>query len=245
MNAILPFYFDDQPVRVTDRDGVPWFVLSDVCQALGIANVGNAAARLDDDERDSVRIADAIDRQRETVVVSESGVYALVFTSRKEAAKRFKRWVTHDVLPAIRQTGQFGGGIPAMALQDPAAMREILLAYVDRVIESEAMSAQLTEKASALDRLANSTGSLCVTDAAKSLGMPPKKLFHWLAGQDWIYRRGDGGAWTAYQTKLNTGLLEVKVTRLTRIDGPAKITEQVKITPKGLARLAELLETTT
>lgn len=244
MNAILPFYFDDQRVRATDIDGVPWFVLSDVCRALGISNVSDAASRLDDDERGNIVVPDAIHRDRRTLAVNESGVYSLVFTSRKEEARRFKKWVTSDVLPAIRQTGQFGGGIPAMALQDPATMREILLGYVDRVIESEAANAQLTEKASALDRLANSTGSLCITDAAKSLGLPPKRLFHFLAGQDWIYRRGDGGAWTAYQTRLNAGLLEVKVNRLTRTDGPARITEQVKITPKGLARLAELLETT-
>lgn len=239
MSAILPFYFEEQPVRVEDRDGEPWFVLSDICRALGLSNVGDAAARLDDDEKDNIGITDAIDRARQVIAVSESGVYSLVFSSRKEGARRFKRWVTHDVLPAIRRTGQFGGGVPVAALQDPAAMREILLAYCDRVIQAETANAQLTEKASALDRLANSSGSLCITDAAKALGVQPKRLFHRLAGENWIYRRTGSGEWVAYQNRLNAGLLELKVTRLTRTNGPAKMVEQVLITPKGLARLAE------
>lgn len=238
MNAVLPFYFDDQAVRVSDRDGEPWFVLSDVCLALGISNVGGAAARLDDDERDSVRIADAIGRDREVIAISESGVYSLTLTSRKEGARRFKRWITHDVLPAIRRTGQFGGGVPVAALQDPIAMREILLAYCERVIQAEASNAQLTEKATALDRLADSTGTLCITDAAKSLGLQPKRLFHWLMGENWIYRRGEGGPYAAFQNKLDAGLLQQRVTRLPRINGPAKVVEQILVTPKGLARLA-------
>lgn len=241
MNAILPFYFDDQAVRVADRDGAPWFVLSDVCQALGIANVGGAAARLDDDERDSVRIADAVGRAREVIAVSESGVYSLTFTSRKDGARRFKRWVTHDVLPAIRRTGQFGGGIPVAALQDPAAMREILLAYCDRVIQAENTTALLTTKATALDRLADTNGALCITDAAKTLGVRPKRLFHWLMAESWIYRRGEAGPYAAFQSKLDAGLLRQKITRLTRTDGPAKVVEQILVTPKGIGVLATKL----
>lgn len=101
------FNFENPPVRTINRNGEVWFVAADVCAALEIGNPRQAVTRLDDDERDTFGIIDALGRQQETVVISESGLYALVMTSRKEEAKRFKRWVTHDVLPAIRTTGKY------------------------------------------------------------------------------------------------------------------------------------------
>lgn len=108
MSGIVPFDFEGAPVRVLDRDGQPWFVLADVCRVLEIANSRDAAARLDDDERGDVGITDAIGREQATAIINESGLYSLILTSRKPEAKRFKRWVTHDVLPAIRRTGAYG-----------------------------------------------------------------------------------------------------------------------------------------
>lgn len=105
--ALQSFGFGDQLVRVVEREGVAWFVANDVCAALEIANPRNAVSRLEPEERDDVHTTDAIGREQRTTVVSESGMYALVFTSRKEAAKRFRRWVTQEVLPAIRTTGRY------------------------------------------------------------------------------------------------------------------------------------------
>lgn len=109
MNAVAlqSFGFGDHLVRAIERGGVAWFVANDVCGALEIGNSRQAVARLEDDERDDVITNDAMGREQRTTVVSESGVYALVFTSRKEAAKRFRRWVTQEVLPAIRTTGRY------------------------------------------------------------------------------------------------------------------------------------------
>ncbi len=105
--ALQSFGFGDQLVRAVDRNCVAWFVGNDVCAALEISNGPQATGRLEPDERDCICIVDAIGRERDTTVISESGVYALVFTSRKEAAKRFRRWVTQEVLPAIRTTGRY------------------------------------------------------------------------------------------------------------------------------------------
>jgi anti-repressor protein len=105
------FDFETSPVRVVDREGNPWFVLADVCRALEIANVGVAAARLDDDERNSICNTD-VNRGRgnpNLVVINESGLYSLILTSRKDSAKRFKRWVTGTVLPSIRKHGGYVG----------------------------------------------------------------------------------------------------------------------------------------
>ena len=90
---IIPFSFESHAVRVVMRDGMPWFVAMDVCAALDIRNPRDAVARLEDDEK-GVGTADTIGGAQEVGVVNESGLYALVFTSRKAAAKRFRKWVT-------------------------------------------------------------------------------------------------------------------------------------------------------
>lgn len=112
MSALVQgFGFGEQLVRVVDRSGEVWFVGKDVCSALEIGNHNDALARLDDDERDGVGITDPIGREQQTTIVSESGMYSLVFTSRKGAAKAFRKWVTQEVLPAIRRTGRFEIGV--------------------------------------------------------------------------------------------------------------------------------------
>jgi hypothetical protein len=102
------FAFEEHPVRtVSGWDGEPWFVGPDVCRALTIGNLRDALSRLDDDEKDGVGIADAIGRLQQTTIISEPGLYRLIFTSRVEAAERFKRWLAHDVLPTLHKTGRY------------------------------------------------------------------------------------------------------------------------------------------
>jgi len=109
---IIPFEFESQAVRVIDRDGEPWFVLADVCQVLEIGNPSQAATRLDDDEQHTLINNEGHSGRRggaqSFTIINESGLYSLVLTSRKPAAKRFKKWVTADVLPTIRKTGAYG-----------------------------------------------------------------------------------------------------------------------------------------
>ena len=116
----LPTIFDYQSsqVRVIMRGDIPWFVAKDVCEVLGLNNVSLAVngnektgdGGLDADEKDDIRIPDVIGRHQSTWCVNESGLYHLIFKSRKEEAKTFRRWVTQEVLPAIRKTGAFGMG---------------------------------------------------------------------------------------------------------------------------------------
>jgi prophage antirepressor-like protein len=94
-------------VRVAMLSGDPWFVAADVCSVLEIENQSQAVSRLDVDEIDNIITNDAIGRQRSTTVISESGLYSLVLTSRKPEAKAFKKWITSEVLPAIRKTGSY------------------------------------------------------------------------------------------------------------------------------------------
>ena len=106
MTAIMPFEFESNAVRVVDRDGQCWFVAADVCRVLNIGNSRQALARLDDDEK-GVISNDTLGGDQEMATINESGLYSLVLTSRKAAAKRFKKWVTAEVLPAIRATGRY------------------------------------------------------------------------------------------------------------------------------------------
>jgi prophage antirepressor-like protein len=103
--SVVPFSFDGAAVRVVMRDGEPWFVLADVCKVLDISNSRDASARLDEDEKADVGITDTSPNgpgQRRTVTaINESGLYSLVLTSRKPDAKRFKKWITSEVIPSM------------------------------------------------------------------------------------------------------------------------------------------------
>lgn len=111
-------------VRVIDRDGEAWFVAADVCAALDIVNVSQVVARLDEDERG---ISTAYTPPM--LIVNEAGLYTLILTSRKPEAKAFKRWITHDVLPAIRKTGQYS--------MSPLSPAQALLASVQQLVDHE------------------------------------------------------------------------------------------------------------
>jgi phage antirepressor YoqD-like protein len=93
----------------------------------------------------------------------------------------------------------------------------------------------------ALDRIAAADGSLTITEVAKTLGIRPKDAFAWLSQNGWTYKRPGGSSWLGYQSKCNSGLLEHKTTTILRADGSEKVTEQVRVTAKGLTRLAKLI----
>ena len=239
MNAIVPFQFGDQPVRISDRDGQPWFVLADVCRVLGLANVGDAAKRVRENERDDIALTDAIGREQSVAVVNEAGLYRLIMRSRKPAAESFSDWVVADVLPTIRRTGSYGAAAPALDLHDTATLHRLLLDHTGRTLAADERVAELEPKAAALDRLADAQGSLCITDAAKALGVPPRRLFSWLEANRWTYRRSNDGPWIAMEPARQRGLVEHKG-RYVEVRGrPDKWVEQVLVTIKGLARLAE------
>ena len=130
---------------------------------------------------------------------------------------------------------------PMYALNDPAAMRGLLLTYTEKVLAQQAEIDTLKPQAAIAHRICLADGSLCLIDAAKTLGLQPKKVFiPWLKANKWIYQRAGSDHAVAYQDKLQQMVLEHKVTTVTRGDGSEKISEQVLITPKGLARLADI-----
>lgn len=128
------------------------------------------------------------------------------------------------------------------ALNDPAAMRGILLSYTEKVLELQGEVEEMRPQVQALERIAISDGSLCITDAAKTLQVQPRALFKFLQSHHWIYSRQGAAGYIAYQAKLQSGLLEHKTTTVTKSDGYEKTVTQVRVTPKGLTRLAKEFE---
>ncbi|WP_417843006.1 phage antirepressor KilAC domain-containing protein [Thalassospira sp.] len=127
-------------------------------------------------------------------------------------------------------------------LNDPNALRGLLLTYTGKVLELESRLEQAQPKLESFERIAQADGSMCITDAAKALQMRPKDLFDWMAQNGWTYKRPGTAHWLGYQSKTTSGLLEHKTTMVWRSDGSEKITEQVRITAKGLTRLATLIK---
>jgi prophage antirepressor-like protein len=122
MMSLTTFDFNSQAVRVMEREGQPWFVAADVCRVLEIANSRDAVSGLDEDEK-GVGNADTPGGSQKMSLISESGLYALVFKSRKPEARTFRKWVTSEVLPAIRRTGAYQ--IPALESQATPRVRTV------------------------------------------------------------------------------------------------------------------------
>ncbi|MBM2322246.1 MULTISPECIES: phage antirepressor KilAC domain-containing protein [Marivita] len=143
----------------------------------------------------------------------------------------------YKVVRRLEELERERGALPDFS--DPAAAAR---AWADQVERNKAQRAEIAlmhEDVMAHERLTKADGSLSITEAAKALEMRPRDLFTWLSQNGWTYKRAGSGPWLGYQTKCNQGLLEHKTTTVTRGDGTEKITEQVRITPKGLSKLAK------
>jgi len=108
MNEMQVFKYNQKDITMKiDDKGSPWWMASEICDIMNIENVGNVLARLDEDEKDDIHSTDDIGRQVKRVFINESGLYSLILGSKKPEAKDFKKWVTSEVLPSIRKTGQY------------------------------------------------------------------------------------------------------------------------------------------
>ncbi|AHF74191.1 putative DNA-binding protein (Roi) [Candidatus Sodalis pierantonius str. SOPE] len=148
---------------------------------------------------------------------------------RHKVAKRWRELEKQLAIPAD----------PIQMLNDPAAMRGILLTYTEKVIALENKVEEIAPDVKALHRIAKSDGGMCITNAAKELQVRPKDLFAFLRERGWIYRRVGAKNWMAYQSKIQSGHLEHKISIVPCDDGTDKIREQVLVTPKGLAKLSQ------
>lgn len=134
MTNIIPFLFEEAAVRVIDGEDGPRFVLTDLAKILEYRDAHNAGRILSDDEK-SAHIVSTLGGPQKMIAVNESGLYNLIFSSRKESAQRFRKWVTAEVLPTIRKTGQYKVAEAAPAPQNTAALADFgrfIIEYADR-----------------------------------------------------------------------------------------------------------------
>lgn len=265
---IQTFNFNAAPLRtLTDETGDPWFVGKDVATILGYTNPRKALIDHvdDEDKTDGVTIRDSIGREQNPTVINESGLYSLILSSKLPTAKRFKHWVTHEVLPSIRKTGGYITASEADSDEDILA-KAVLIAQKTIDLKDQQLRAkdaqimQLEPKAKALDAFTNVEDRLLVRDAAKvlsSAGTPitEKQLREWMADNGWIYKANCSWHATARHCTAGHLVMVVSQAHVTKADGTKfAYPPTVRITRKGLAllhkrlgetRLNETLKTTT
>lgn len=220
-------------IRAIERDGEPWFVAADVCRALELGEVHVAMRRLDDDEKGRCSIPTPGGGQ-EMSVVNEPGLYSLVLGSRKPEAKAFKRWITHEVIPAIRKTGGYIAGADSMT---PEELMAKALLVAQKTIENQqqrlsALTVQnqiMQPKADYFDDLVDRNLLTNFRDTAKQFHTKQNEFVSFLLKKKYIYR-DKSGKLLPYQRYVDDGLFELKeaVNEKTGWKGT-----QTLITPKG------------
>ena len=245
---IQPFDFQGHEVRVLVDDGEPRWVASDVAKVLDYRNAPDMNRHVDEDDKGVAKVRTPGGAQTMTVL-NESGLYAAILRSSKPAAREFKRWVTHEVLPSIRKRGGYLTPEAAeAALTDP----DFIIRLATDLKAERAKVAELKPAADSWTYLAAPGGDYGVAGAAKVLSRDPEinigrnKLFDFMAQLKWIFRTtGKRAHWEAYQDKaINTGRLAHKLSspfmneRTGEWEQPAPT---IRITPKGLHELHKLL----
>ena len=220
---------------VKDEQGEPWFVAKDVCHALVLGRQQDSTRYLDDDEKGEC-LVDTTSGQQKMVTITEAGLYSLILRSRKPEAKAFKRWVTHEVLPAIRKDG---GYMVAKADETPeeTMARAVLIAQATIERQSKQIE-ELKPKAVFADAVSVSSSTILVGDLAKILkqncyDIGGNRLFQLLREQGYLCKQ-KGAMWNMpTQRSMEMGLFEVKETAVTHSDGHVTINKTPKVTGKG------------
>ena len=221
-------------VRTVTIDNEPWFVGKDVAMALGYQNASKALA-------DHVEECDKLNNeslsslgQRGGWLINESGLYALIFGSKLESAKRFKYWVTSEVLPAIRKTGGY-------RMQAPQGKELLALAVLEAQKTIEEQTTQIERmkpKEIFADAVATSHTAILIGDLAKLLKQngvetSQKRLFVWMRENGYLIKR-KGADWNMpTQKSMEMGLFEVKESTVNNPDGSVRINRTTKVTGKG------------
>ena len=219
-------------VRTTIIGGEPWFVAADVCRALDLGNPTRALDRLDNDERTLISIKGA-SNGKPVNGVNEPGLYSLVLGSRKPEAKKFKRWITHEVIPAIRKTG--GYHVP----QSPEEqMAQGLIAAQKLLAEKDKRIEEMRPKEIFADAVSVSKTDILIGDLAKLIkqnghDIGQKRLFAWLREKGYLIKR-KGLDWNMpTQRAMEMKLFRVKGTVVTHSDGHTTVSKTTKVTGKG------------
>ena len=234
MANIQVFEYQNNKVRTVDMDGEAWFVLKDVCGVLDIADHKVVARRLDEDEVCQTPLTDSMGRQQSTTIINESGLYHVILRSDKPEAAPFRRWVTNDVLPAIRKTGNYN----APQLTRSQLLATALIAAHEELEEKDKQIETMKPKALFADAVSASKKSILVGELAKLLSqngisIGQNRLFDWMRKNNYLIKdpkRSDYNLPT--QRSMEMGLFEIKETTIQHSDH-VSINRTPKVTGKG------------
>ena len=244
MNTPQIFNFEQNEVRTILVNDEPYFVGKDVASVLGYSNTKDALSRhVDLEDKMGSRITTS-GQSREMTIINESGLYSLILKSKLPSAKKFKRWVTIEVLPAIRK---HGGYLTPEKVEEALLNPDTIIQLATQLKEertgrliAEQKIAEYEPKISYLDSILSSTDSVTISQIAADYGMSPQqmnKLLHKLGIQKKV-----GNQWLLCKKHMNQGYTKSHTTEIPKADGGTKIVMNTKWTQKGRLFIYELLK---
>ncbi len=239
MNTPQIFNFEQNEVRTILLNDEPYFVGRDVAKVLGYSNTRDVLAKRVDEEDKGVAICDTLGGTQELVIINESGLYALILSSKMPNAKKFKRWVTSEVLPSIRKNGMYMTDQKAYdVVTNPNSLADLLQQASDQLKQKDLTIQELKPKALFADSVSASHTSILVGELAKllkqnGLDMGQNKLFTWLRDHGYLIRRKGTDYNMPTQRAMEQGLFEIKETAINRSNGTVSISKTPKVTGKG------------
>lgn len=234
MNELKQFNFENNQVRTLLINDEPWFIGKDVAEILGYSNPRDALSKhVDSEDKNSVAIHDGNKGNPNLTIINESGVYALVFSSKLQSAKKFKHWVTSEVLPTLRKTGSYA----TPQLTGEELMAKALIEAKSVLERQNKQIIEMKPKALFADTVAASDSSILVGQEAKLISqsgckMGQNRFFAWLRENGYLCSKGENYNMPTQKSR-EMDLIEIKIRTVTNPDGSVRETKTPVITGKG------------
>ena len=229
-------------IRTIERDGEPWFVGKDVAAALGYTDLNKAIMmHVDDEDKLNDKMASSLG-QRGGWFINESGLYSLVLSSKLPNAKKFKRWVTNEVIPSIRKHGAYmTPETLEKVLLSPDTLMQLAQNLKDEQEKRKALEQQIESQKPAVlftGAVETSKTSILIGELAKMLkqngiNIGPNRLFEWMRQNGYLIKRKGTDYNMPTQRSMEMGLFEIKETAINNPDGSIRISKTPKVTGKG------------
>lgn len=226
-------------IRTLTIDGEPWFVAADVCKALELGNPSMTVERLDADEK-GISSIDTLGGKQRMAIINEPGLYSVILCSRKPEAKAFKRWITHEVIPAIRK---YGGYMTKSLLEQVLENPNLIYEFARRMLAEQQKNERLKQeldrakpKADYYDAFIHPENCTNIRATAKELKVPEKMFTAFLIRKRYLYRAPSGGL-MPYAKAADDGLFFVK--DYIAVNGHQGV--YTLVTPKGKALFLSML----
>lgn len=240
MKDLQIFSFNGLDVRTVLIDGEPYFVGKDIAEILGYAKSRNAIKNhVDDEDKKDAPIQGDLGGTQTMTVINESGLYSLILSSKLPTAKKFKHWVTSEVLPAIRKHGAYMTDEKAFdVVNNKSGLADLLQQAADQLKQKDIQIEKLKPKALFADSIATSNSTILVGELAKILRgngieIGQNRLFDWLRKNGYLISKKGSSYNLPTQKSMNLGLFKIKETTINHSNGSVSISKTAKVTGKG------------